>query len=539
MRAAARIERVLLPAIAARRPRGAHPQLETVPIPGDDGDDTPPPSRGGDDRPSVGLRLALDELRGLLAEATQKTRPALRRALDAGEEAWHHYAAGSADLSHLGDTADALRRAEASLDVAALLGGRAGRGAIEGLQARLAGLARRMAADILRVAGDAGASRGRLAVARALVGLGDLAAPGNPRVAVALFGAGLNLAANTITFDVALFEQNIADALDDRTVGHAFSIAYQGQLYQGGESAGLARTAADAPMTAQSPDKETQVASVSKTITAIVIHRLLEEHGLTPEAFVAPYLPSDWMLGTGVDQLRFRDFMTHTSGFGQIGAKNSYENLRIAIATDVGSQVFSYSNANFGLMRVLAAGLQGIDPVDYGEFDAGALTTAAFLLYAQFLYGSIGVDVDCMSTDPTPTVQYKFPDDGTSGFPEPNDQLGCGGFGWFISANELAAVMTNLRNTTNLLSPAARTAMQDGYLGFMDPANYGWIDDLALGANYVHGGDWFHDDGELHSCVIAFPIQVEVSLVINSARGFAPYQCDLLETAFDNAWVAD
>jgi hypothetical protein len=126
-------------------------------------------------------------------------------------------------------------------------------------------------------------------------------------------------------------------------------------------------------------------------------------------------------------------------------------------------------------MRVLVAGLLGIDPVDYGEFDAGSLTTAAFLLYAQSLYNSIGVDVDCAPDDDTPTVQYKVPDDGTPGYVEPDRQLTCGGYGWFISSNELAAVLTHLRNTANLLSASSRAAMQEGFLGFMDPANYSWI----------------------------------------------------------------
>jgi hypothetical protein len=189
-------------------------------------------------------------------------------------------------------------------------------------------------------------------------------------------------------------------------------------------------------------------------------------------------------------------------------------------------------------MRVLAAGLQGIDPVDFPEFDAGGLTAAAFLLYAQSRYASIGVNIDCQPTDPTPTVQYRFPDTGNPGFVEPNHQLTCGGIGWCISSNEAAAVMTHLRNTTDLLSSAARTAMQQGFLGFMDPANYGFIDG-AFGVYSMHGGDWMHGPGQLHACVIAFPIKVEAALVINSERGAMPYQCDLLETAFDNAWVAN
>src|SRR5262249_6160707 len=159
--------------------------------------------------------------------------------------------------------------------------------------------------------------------------------------------------------------------------GYALSIAYQGQLYQVGESSGLARTAADAPSTPQSPAKEMHVASVSKTLTAIVTLHLLEQNGLTPDALIAPYLPSNWTLGTGVEGLRFRDFMTHTSGFGQINAASDYEGLRAAIATDLGSQLFSYKNANFGLMRVLVAGLQGIDAAAYeDQFDPAAVTAA-------------------------------------------------------------------------------------------------------------------------------------------------------------------
>ncbi|MGH7790260.1 MAG: serine hydrolase, partial [Candidatus Binatia bacterium] len=444
-----------------------------------------------------------------------------------------------ADLAHLSASTDALRRAQTSLGVAALLASRARRGDIQRIEATLSAVARRMAGDVLRVATGAGGARGRLAVARRLLGLGDFAAAqGNGVIAVGLFGSALDLAANTITFDVALFEANIAAMLGNQTVGHAFSIAYLGQLYQDGESAGLARTAADAPATAQSPSKEMHVASVSKTLTTIVTLRLLEESGLTPEALIAPYLPGNWVLGDGVDQLRFRHFMTHTSGFGQIDAGNSYEALRTAIATDVGSQSFSYKNANFGLMRVLAAGLQGIDPVDYGEFDAGTLTTAAFLLYAQFLYDSIGVEVGCAPNDATPTLQYRFPDDGTAGYVEPDRQLSCGGFGWFISSDELAAVLSHLRHTETLLSASARGAMQEDFLGFMDPANYSFIGG-TFGVYSMHGGDWRHGGRELHSCVVAFPIAVEVALVINSARGVMPYQCTLLQSAFDDAWVAN
>jgi hypothetical protein len=120
---------------------------------------------------------------------------------------------------------------------------------------------------------------------------------------------------------------------------------------------------------------------------------------------------------------------------------------------------------------------------------------------------------------------------------EPNRQLTCGGYGWFISSNDLANVLANLRHTENLLSAESRAFMQEGFLGFMDPARYSFATG-AFGVYFMHGGDWFHSAGELHSCVVAFPIHVEVGLVINSERGGAmPYQCSLLAAAFDAAWV--
>jgi hypothetical protein len=147
------------------------------------------------------------------------------------------------------------------------------------------------------------------------------------------------------------------------------------------------------------------------------------------------------------------------------------------------------------------------------------------------------VSVDCQAMDPSPTIQYRFPDTGAAGYDEPDRSLACGGFGWFINANELAGVMATLRNTEQLLSAEMREEMQDGFLGLMDPANGYGQPNGDFGVYYTHGGDWYHGPGQLHSCVMAFPIVVEAALLINSERGAIPYQCSLLRDAFDNAWV--
>lgn len=357
--------------------------------------------------------------------------------------------------------------------------------------------------------------------------------------AMQVFGNIGYKAADTLVFDVALFEDNIKQAINGETVGHAFSIAYKKNLYQNGESAGLARTNADAPQTNQSPSKRMHLASVSKPITTIVILRILQDLGLDPTTTkVAPYLPSDWTLGVGFDDLTFQDFFTHHTGFGQINSLNAYSALQNSVATDVGATTYDYSNANFGIMRVAILGLAGYDAAAYGD-SAGLVCESAFLILSRNLYASINpsmATMDCTDTSVDETIQYNLPHGNQAGYEEPNRRDACGGIGWHLSSNELAEILTYLRNTEQLLDASMRKKMQDNFLGFMDPIDWSFVGGY-LGVNYVHGGDWVHGTGELHSCIVAFPIQVEVALVINSERGNMLYQCRVLENAFDDAWV--
>jgi hypothetical protein len=96
--------------------------------------------------------------------------------------------------------------------------------------------------------------------------------------------------------------------------------------------------------------------------------------------------------------------------------------------------------------------------------------------------------------------------------------------------------MATLRYTQQLLSTDMREEMFDGFLGLMDPEDWSMVTG-DFGVYQMHGGDWNHGAGELHSCVVAFPIVVEAALLINSERGAIPYQCSVLRDAFDNAWV--
>jgi hypothetical protein len=56
---------------------------------------------------------------------------------------------------------------------------------------------------------------------------------------------------------------------------------------------------------------------------------------------------------------------------------------------------------------------------------------------------------------------------------------------------------------------------------------------------YYNLRDGYHDPGDAHTCVMKFPIHVEVALAINSELGFASYQCSVLRDALDQAWTRE
>jgi hypothetical protein len=504
--------------------------------------DTPSPRRAPDEHTAgVGLPGAIAQLEVLRRSAPAVHATALANSLAELKRARSTLHEGSDELklTYLKVVLEHLRNAQSHLDFASAPIGKWPTEALAELRLNMAFIAQHMAKDILEAARRAGVPASGLAAAqdnfqRGANALGKAAYT----TATVRFRDSLGFAADTITFDIRRFEDYIINAMEGKAVGYALSITFNGQTYNGGHADGLARTAADAPMTDQSPNKDMHVASVSKMLTTILVLHVLESLGLTPEEPVAPYLPSDWVLGEGVADLEFRHFMTHLSGFGnQEISGSSYESLRALIAADVVDRTFDYDNDNFALMRVAMAGLLGIDVVDHPDVAPDLLTSALFLQQAYFLYNSIGVTVDCNPTDPNPTIQYKFPDTGAAGYEEPDRWLTCGGVGWFINANELAGVMSTLRNTEHLMSAQMRARMQDDFLGLESPLN-GYPGTTGdFGVYFLHGGEWNHGAGNLRACVIAFPIVVEAALLINSQLGTVASKCELLRDAFDNAWV--
>jgi len=525
-------------------------QIDPTPPP--EGPDEEPEGEPADPQaPALLLPQIQDNIAGALAlvEPGSAVAEALGRAQTAVDAALTSLTEGSSDgsLAYLVDAAAATRRAHTGLDAAL---------AVAPPEPQLIGLllpavqaapetAKTSSERMLQAMTDGGVPTAQLgeALLQHQQALAALAA-GQAAQAMVGFEEVLRIGAPLLVFDLDRFEARLRSVFDQQSVGWAFAIGRAGNLQRAG-AAGLARTSADQPAALQTPVRRMHVASISKTLTTIVALRLLSDRGLTPQARIGPWLPANWPRGAGVDDLRFRDLMRHRSGFKQNEvAGNDYAALRDVVAKPVGDTAYAYSNANFGLLRVLVSKLAGVDAANFPLYSPGSLTSAVFMVMARGQYDDIGVPFHCAGEPSSPTLQYHWPDTGDPGYQEPDRTLQCGGIGVNISAVNLSRVLSFWRYTNELLPAVMRQAMRQQYLGLMNPANFDWAEGV-YGVYQGHGGDWNPGPGGLGSCMFSFPNLIEAAVVINSTRqnsgGYTPrwHQCGVLKWAYEGSWVAN
>jgi CubicO group peptidase (beta-lactamase class C family) len=344
---------------------------------------------------------------------------------------------------------------------------------------------------------------------------------------------------NTPAFDMDRYEENIHQALDGSVIGYAYTIGKDGQQARTGQD-GWARTASNPPATPQSFDKPMHVASVSKTLTAVAILKLLDEKGLTADAKVAAYLPSDWTLGPGVENLTFKDLLSHRSGLTANGTQNGnatqYDSLQFYISQGVGPKVYDYSNSNYALFRVILPHLWGVTPWAPGA-DLDEITAEMYVYYMQEnIFKPIGIDARVDNSVQDPTLYYSFPESVDGGVGGDTDfKMTCGGFGWYLSSHDMANFAAHMYFDEQFFPSHLREQMEDDELGWF--GNSG-----DHGTYYSHNGGWRYTNPEpprgLRSCLIHFPNGVQTALVVNSRSDLSSLST-ILKDAFDDAWTVN
>ncbi|MEL7533002.1 MAG: serine hydrolase domain-containing protein [Bacteroidota bacterium] len=359
------------------------------------------------------------------------------------------------------------------------------------------------------------------------------------------FGPGGKLAPATPIFSMDLFENNLKEALDGKAVGYAFTIGLNGQLERSA-GYGFARTEADGLPQTMNIDQRTYMASVSKTITAATAMSLIQELNLSIDDPVAPYLPSHWSKGPGVNNLTFTDLLTHRSGLPGEGA--SYESLKAYVAQGLGPKSYDYANSNFALFRILIPYMEEAIPDD--------LTTDSMIesMTADEYVNSVNKRVlqpakvskaYCYPARESGALLYRHPYDGTQGDTPGNRTLLAGGGGWYLSARELGSVIAYLEFTEDILDEDIRIQMKENFLGYEEGASSSSANDHGT---YLMKNGGFSIDSQSPSrgvvtCIADFPNGVQVALIINSRNSEPdgspnkhPHVYTLMRDAFDNAF---
>jgi CubicO group peptidase (beta-lactamase class C family) len=278
------------------------------------------------------------------------------------------------------------------------------------------------------------------------------------------------LADKVCTARACISLSRLADSIDTQlkgnVVGYAALVGHSQAV-----ASGLARTAADPPQLAMGPDVLVNVASVGKMFTTIAVLQSLARHHLSIDSRIWPFLPPDWVKGSGVDTITFRELLTHRAGFrldsGLVFSTDdaAREQIRQGVQ-QLDKQVADYNNIDFTIFRDMLPFMEGVR--DPGPAARAAAASRFFISYVQRqVFDPVGIkDATCAPVR-NAMLMYPPPYAGTGpGSPAPAGPSGCSAGGWFMTPASMRRVLDGLISGNSLLSGRQRQQMDHNCLGW-------------------------------------------------------------------------
>ncbi|WP_128546659.1 serine hydrolase domain-containing protein [Larkinella soli] len=325
------------------------------------------------------------------------------------------------------------------------------------------------------------------------------------------------------------FGKALDDSLKAKRIGYAYVILEKGEIRasgSGGLKSRLSEPEGERPFTL---DTKMHVASMSKTLTAMAFLHLAAEKGLKTTDKIAPYLPPSWIRGENIDQITFRDLMTHRSGLIGLGAncangaygENVWYGLRQLVFKGVraGSRGnYCYQNANFGLFRVLIPGVLGYrftgdDVIDDQQ------TQQVYQDYVRKnvleKVGISGVGANQPAGDPT--YGYSYPNTGVSGWNAGDFTPTVGAYGWHLTPREAGKLYATVLSTTDqgVLTTAWKDTLLNNGLGCFNGTT-------TDGPIRYHDGWWYlrlSGYQGIRTIWMKFPNDVTAVVFVNALHG--------------------
>ena len=239
------------------------------------------------------------------------------------------------------------------------------------------------------------------------------------------------------------------------------------------------------------------IASMSKTVTAVAVIRLLLEKKINIDNSILPYLPPEswgWKLHDDMKSITFRKLLTHTSGVSSGAWSMSGVRARLALEADIAPNTYDYANFNYALLRILSYKILGGNYLGPAPPDSKLATQhgAAFCEYIRTTVLAPSGTVDATwgpAKGQGRALAYPWPLDystpGAQWSPN-NGEIYAGPSALHLSSVEMIYFLTNIKN---LISQEWLSFMIEGLAGVDTTSNsdYGKI--------YGHGGFLVYTSG--------------------------------------------
>ncbi len=334
-------------------------------------------------------------------------------------------------------------------------------------------------------------------------GPGGIAAPPKPKLDVNAFGEAFHA------------------AIKDNVAGYALRIGKNGQTIYTLQW-NWAQTPTDASL-GWNPGRRMHIASVSKLITAMAMVDLLQAKNISYDAKIINYLPTHWQKGSNIDDITFRQLLTHRSGFSTGGSSSNYLFMKSQVAAGVSSSAIGspdYENMNFGLCRILLAVINGninknaMFPALINSIMWDVITTQAYMQYVEDkVFAPAGVSGPDLDKPNNPARAYSWPVSG-GGWNSGNLRSMAGGAAWHMSINELLAVMHTYRRTNKIVPMSKSQAALDAGFGIDR------ITTTSAGKLYGKNGLWRDGSQRTEQSDILFmPDGMDIAVFTNSPIG--------------------
>lgn len=340
-----------------------------------------------------------------------------------------------------------------------------------------------------------------------------------------------NIKIDPNVFRIVATQQTLNDYADklevymkNRSVGYQFTVVSNGVLAVS-RAGGDARRAPDANPRKMTADDKFNVASVSKTITAAAVLKLLNQKGISVDAPVYPYLPSSWKLGDKMNTVTFRQLLTHRSGI-RCDQEVTYVNVKACVEKGFGIKLVEqkYNNTNYALFRMIIPILNGFKDGALKDDKTASIVFAG--LYADYVQNNVfkplglnGIELKPIAANPG--LAYQYPSPVIAGDSFGDMQETSASRGWNMNSKQLATFINGLLYTEKVLPKTVSAQMKKDQLGLWQAMNGSEVVDYEHGGYYPGKNDTggLYNQGEMNTLIAAFPNGISVAVIVNSQYG--------------------